>query len=198
MLFVFWKQTQSELRWYGPSSLLLSQLSLRMGHLETVAQVRHTNGHGASNPGAPCSPFSPLGPFLPFFPFSPCGYKGLNKRQFLFRVGGSNGDSKDGLANESLEGHLPPFSGLDKAWRYEKTDFQRGDGFWGVKYKISLKRLSKMKEELKSWHVRKEDQCWLRPNARVLVNEVFPPQLWWRRQTPTVLKSAGGRGSWEE
>lgn len=34
----------------------------------------HTNGQGASNPGAPCSPFSPLGPFLPFFPFSPCGY----------------------------------------------------------------------------------------------------------------------------
>lgn len=32
----------------------------------------------------------------------------------------------------------------------KKTDFQRGDGFWGVKYKISLKRLNKMKEELKS------------------------------------------------
>ena len=113
--FCLLKIDQSELRWYGPSSLLLSQLSLQMGHPETAAQVRHTNGHGASNPGAPCSPFSPLGPFLPFFPFSPCGYKGLNKRQFLFGVGGSNGDSKDGLANESLEGHLPPFSGFDKA-----------------------------------------------------------------------------------
>ncbi|KAG8592896.1 hypothetical protein GDO81_000659 [Engystomops pustulosus] len=39
--------------------------------------LRHTNGQGASNPGAPCSPFSPLGPFLPFFPFSPCEYNGL-------------------------------------------------------------------------------------------------------------------------
>lgn len=38
------------------------------------SQLKHTNGQGASNPGAPCSPFSPFGPFLPFFPFSPCGY----------------------------------------------------------------------------------------------------------------------------
>lgn len=41
------------------------------------SQLGHTNGQGASNPGAPCSPFSPLGPFLPFFPFSPCGYNDL-------------------------------------------------------------------------------------------------------------------------
>lgn len=43
--------------------------------------MRHTNGQGASNPGAPCSPFSPLGPFLPFFPFSPCEYNGLQKKR---------------------------------------------------------------------------------------------------------------------
>lgn len=77
------KDANQNPRWCGPSSLLLSQLRLRMWHLETVAWVRHTNGQGASNPGAPCSPFSPLGPFLPFFPFSPCGYKGLNKTGFI-------------------------------------------------------------------------------------------------------------------
>lgn len=33
---------------------------------------KHTNGQGASNPGAPWSPLSPLGPLEPFFPLSPC------------------------------------------------------------------------------------------------------------------------------
>lgn len=48
------------------------------------SQLGHTNGQGASNPGAPCSPFSPLGPFLPFFPFSPCGYNDLVKLTSFF------------------------------------------------------------------------------------------------------------------
>lgn len=106
----------------GPSSLLFSQLIIP-SHMTSGARapwVRHTNGQGASNPGAPCSPFSPLGPFLPFFPFSPCGYKGLNKRQVLLE-GVSNGDSNDDLANKSLEGHLPLFSGLGKAWHYKNS-----------------------------------------------------------------------------
>lgn len=55
-------------------ALVLVDCSKWLGRSFSSSQFGHTNGQGASNPGAPCSPFSPLGPFLPFFPFSPCGY----------------------------------------------------------------------------------------------------------------------------
>lgn len=99
-----------------PSACSSPSVFLHTRYLETVPGVRHTNGQGASNPGAPCSPFSPLGPFLPFFPFSPCGHKSFNKRQVLFGAGGIMAiQKKNGLANKCLEGHLPLFSGLGKA-----------------------------------------------------------------------------------
>lgn len=65
------------------SPLISYTISLQQDNRLSNAQVRRTNGQGASNPGAPCSPFSPLGPFLPFFPFSPCGYNGLDKTSFI-------------------------------------------------------------------------------------------------------------------
>lgn len=40
----------------------------------------HTNGQGASNPGAPWSPLSPLAPLLPFLPLSPCKQQCINKK----------------------------------------------------------------------------------------------------------------------
>lgn len=40
---------------------------------------QHTNGHGASNPGAPWSPLSPLTPLLPFLPLSPCEQQRIKK-----------------------------------------------------------------------------------------------------------------------
>lgn len=67
---------------------LLSEGSVVLRHREVSnPQLGHTNGQGASNPGAPCSPFSPLGPFLPFFPFSPCGHNGvISRRNFSATV----------------------------------------------------------------------------------------------------------------
>lgn len=112
----------------GPSSLLLS-LPLHM----TVSWVTHTNGQGASNPGAPCSPFSPLGPFLPFFPFSPCGYKGSNQRVVWFLLGrvrewGESWWFWSWLVQVSLEGHLPLWSWLGKVGDLEmriSNDFSK-------------------------------------------------------------------------
>lgn len=68
--------------------LVWGHCSTRLG--DDFQLTGHTNGQGASNPGAPCSPFSPLGPFLPFFPFSPCEYNGLVKLKSFFEHWGQH------------------------------------------------------------------------------------------------------------
>lgn len=49
-------------------------LSSQPTNLKTIHLMwtEHTNGQGASNPGAPWSPLSPLDPLEPFLPLSPC------------------------------------------------------------------------------------------------------------------------------
>ena len=44
-----------------------------------TADQGHTNGQGASNPGAPWSPLCPLGPLIPFLPLSPCKQQRIHK-----------------------------------------------------------------------------------------------------------------------
>lgn len=54
-------------------AFFVSSLQTSRKHPEQPRDRRkHTNGQGASNPGAPWSPLSPLGPLEPFFPLSPC------------------------------------------------------------------------------------------------------------------------------
>lgn len=49
--------------------------------LADTSDYQHTNGQGASNPGAPWSPLSPLTPLLPFLPLSPCEQQRIKKQR---------------------------------------------------------------------------------------------------------------------
>lgn len=78
-LFVSWDKTScSTIETRDKRKQTFSIFPLSLGYTSDW----HTNGQGASNPGAPWSPLSPLAPLLPFLPLSPWKQQCIKKTHF--------------------------------------------------------------------------------------------------------------------